>query len=193
MTQPEDRMGLASSFTMYYGLMLALISIPLILVFVVLFIRAVFDYRVYIFSGGVFLAALGVFLLYRYRKRFKKKILDESTEFMEAVRSAAAEGQSVQISILGGLMNVTYSGGNGIDKTALGWEGGATKALPAPDMVDHKNGTHAPDVIDLGYSLSSELEALHRLKQEGVLSDEEYEAAKQRLLKNEKIDPARKH
>ena len=189
----DDHMGLGVSLSMYYGFMLLLISIPVILLFVVLFIRAVFDYRFYIFSGGLILAGLGIFFLYRYRKRFKKKIFDESGEFMEAVRSAAAEGQTVQISILGGLMNVTYSGGNGNANPALGWEGGAAKALPAPDSIGRKNGTHASDTIDLGFSLSRELESLHRLKEQGVLSEEEYESAKQRLLKNEKLDPARKN
>lgn len=175
-------MGLASSLSMYYVLMLLLISIPLIIFFLVLFLRVVFEYRFYILAGGAGFMVLGGFLLYRFRGRFKKRILKESIDVMEAVRSAAGDGQTVHISILGGLMNVTYDGAD-TGHRALDWNE-PSKALPAPLNGEHRGASSArsAEILEHDPSLSKELESLRQLKERGLLTTGEYESAKKRLL-----------
>jgi hypothetical protein len=190
--QQTKGMGLASSLSVYYIFMLLLVSIPLVIFFIVLFLRAVIDYRFYIFSGGAALILLGGFLVYRFRGRFKKKIIKESVDVMEAVRSAAGDGQTVHISILGGLMNVTYEGGDGDHRKALDWNEPA-RALPAPVNGEYRPVHGGPpaaghgEIVEHDASLSSELESLYHLKERGLLTDREYESAKKRLLAEKPI------
>ncbi len=178
--------GLASSLTIYYGLMLVLISIPILLLFVVLFIRVVFDYRVYLFVGGMLVVATGSFLLYRYRGRFKRKILKETTDIMEAVRSAAGDGQTVKISLLGGMMSVTYEGKGGTEHLMAGWTGTPSRALPAPPAEGKTIERETVlDLTDLpagsAERVSASLAALDELLGKGVLTEEEYRSARKRL------------
>lgn len=185
-------MGLASSLSVYYLLMLLLVSIPLVIFFIVLFLRAMIDYRFYIFAGGGTIILVGGFLLYRFRGRFKKKIIKESVDVMEAVRSAAGEGQTVRISILGGLMNVTYEGVESDHKKALEWNEPA-RALPAPGNGQYRLAPEGPsasgraEIVENDDSISSELESLYHLKKRGLLTDREYESAKKRLLAEKTI------
>jgi hypothetical protein len=189
--QTAKGLGLASSLSIYYILMLFLISIPLIVFFMVMFLRALIDYRFYIFSGCAAMIFLGGFLLYRFRGRFKKKIIKESVDVMEAVRSAAGDGQTVHISILGGLMNVTYEG-DGCNRKELDWNE-PSRALPAPGngrrRIEH-HGTSAlghTEILNEEDALIDELENLYQLKMRGVLTDGEYETAKRRLLRGKAI------
>ena len=166
--------------------LLALISIPFLVLVVILFIRTVMDYHVWILTGIAALITGSLLLLIRRRKQIRKQFEAGKKDVMEIIRTAAREGHHVNISFIRGVIRLDYQVSKNEGHLLEGSKLGQTKALPIttscdePDeimVVDSKNSSEA---CTLG--IASELEKLSGLLEQGPLTEAEFQELKERLI-----------
>jgi hypothetical protein len=179
------RVGFASwlgSLGIFYLIIMGLISIPLVVVMVVMFIRTMFAYRIWILAGLGCLVLLTVIFIIQRRKRIAGRYDREKEDLMEVIRAAAREGHNVNVSFMHGLIRLDYEGRSGNDRPLIQAPGRTdVKALPMASA----NRTDIEDASDAkALSVADELEKLHGLLERGVVSEAEFEELKEQLLKN---------
>lgn len=177
----------AGNLAIFYLILLALITIPFLVLFMILSIRAALDYRVWILVGMVVLAATTLFLVIQRRKQLRKRFEEEKKDVMEVIRTAAREGHNVNISFLHGLVRLDYQSSNNDRRLLEGPILDQLKALPMDThsdepaevvVVEAENPSRVPPV-----SIAMELERLSGLFDRGVLTEAEFQELKERLLK----------
>ena len=177
----------AGNLAIFYLILLALITIPFLILFMILSIRAALDYRAWILVGILVLAASALFLVIQRRNQLRKRFEEEKKDVMEVIRTAAREGHNVNISFLHGLVRLDYQGSNN-DRRLL--EGPILDQLKALPMDTHADESAEVVVVETGnpsrvrpVSIAMELERLSGLFDRGVLTEAEFQELKERLLK----------
>jgi len=177
----------AGNLAIFYLTLLALITIPFLVLFMILSIRAALDYRAWILVGLLVLAAAALFLVIQRRKQLRKRFEEEKQDVMEVIRTAAREGHDVNISFLHGLVRLDYQSSNN-DRRLL--EGPILDQLKALPMDAHADESAEVVVVEAGnpsrvrpVSIAMELERLSGLFDRGVLTEAEFQELKKRLLK----------
>jgi hypothetical protein len=177
----------AGNLAIFYLLLLGLVTIPFLVLFVILSIRAVLDYYLWIIGGILVLLAAAVFLVIQRRKQIRKRLDEDKKDVMEVIRTAAREGHNVNISFLHGLVRLDYRSSNYDRRLLQGTGLGQLKALPMdmhtdepPEVVviEQENPSKAGPV-----SIAVELEKITGLFDRGVLTEAEFQELKERLLK----------
>ena len=174
----------------FYVILLALTCIPFLILFVVLSVRTVLEYALWIFPGVAVLLVAVVTLVARRKKEIQRRFETEKKDVMEVIRSAAKEGHNVNISFMHGLIRLDYQGTNNSPRLLEGSLYGRLKELPATTsgnqpsqlvMVETENHS---EVIQV--SIATELEKLSSLLNQGVVNEDEFRALKQQLLESNK-------
>jgi len=174
------------NLAVFYVTLLALISIPFLVLALILFFRTVMDYHVWILVGITAITAVTLLFFIRRRKQIRKQFEAEKKDVMEIIRSAAREGHNVNISFMRGLISLDYRGSNNEGRLLEGSKLSQPKALPLSTsgneseeiMVDNSKDlseTHTPGI-------ASELEKLSGLLEKGLLTETEYQELKTRLI-----------
>jgi hypothetical protein len=177
----------AGNLALFYLILLALVTIPFLILLVILSIRTALDYQVWILTGILILLAVTVFLVIQRRKQIQKRFENEKKDVMEVIRTAAREGHNVNISFLHGLFRLDYQSNNNDTRLIEGPEVNRSKALPMSIHTDDSNQVVmiAPqDKSEIEpVSIAMELERLSGLLDRGVLTEVEFRELKDRLLK----------
>lgn len=176
----------AGSLAIFYVILLALISIPFLVLFLVLFIRTAMDYHIWIILGLLVLLSGAAFLAMRRRKQIRKRLEKQKEGVMEVIREAAGKGHDVNISFLHGLIRLDYRGNNSQGLLLQNPASGRLKALPMSTSVDNANDAllleseNSTEVHPL--SVTGELERLSHLLDKGVLTEAEFRTLKALVL-----------
>ncbi|UCG11066.1 MAG: SHOCT domain-containing protein [Deltaproteobacteria bacterium] len=175
------------NLTLFFVIILALISIPFLILVAVLSIRTIQDYWVWILSGILATVGTAVFLLVRSRKRIRKRFEKQKEDIIEIIQVAAREGHNVNISVMHGLIRLDLQGRNDDLRLLEGPVSGQRKALPLSPGGDNPDGVLVDDPLNPSNfrppSVSAELERLSRLMEKGLVTEAEFQQLKARLLK----------
>ena len=174
------------NIALFYVTLLALISIPFLVLVLIFFVRSVIDYHVWILVGITTVIAVTSLFLIRRRKLILKQFETEKREVMEIIRTAAREGHNVNISFMRGLISLDYWGSNNDTRLLKGSKLSRLKALPLSTSASEPHEEVVVDSEDLSAShtlgIASELEELSGLLEKGLLTEAEYQELKSRLL-----------
>ncbi|MBW1990934.1 MAG: SHOCT domain-containing protein [Deltaproteobacteria bacterium] len=166
------------SIASFYSLLIFLICIPFVLIVALVWLTGVLGFNAYIFAGFVGILGIVGWRLYRSWGRFKQRLATQSGEFQEMVREATASGKDVEISLLNGVLTLRYKG-----------RGNWPEALPQAQVPLALAGpqTVTAEAVEANTSLPperlrQELEEFMRLRDEGVITAEEFDRIKAGLL-----------
>jgi hypothetical protein len=158
-----------SSLGLFYIILIGLFAIPLLAAFVVVLIKGVIDLKYAIIYGGVAVGILAVFFLARYLLKTYRRVRRDGYQTGQTVREKMKQGEPVQISVFKGMLTFTYGGryhgGGPMPPTLEGPSpAGFLPEAPSP-----------PDVV-------TQLKELSNLKNDGIVSESEFQRIKDRLL-----------
>lgn len=178
------QIGSFSNMMNFYSLLLFLIAIPFILIIALVWLTGVLGFSTWIIGGLALIMALGVWRLYRKWGQIKAKMAAQGAEFKDIVNEAAKEGKDVEVSLLNGLLTFRYHGNRYPTPVALPYPAPATLALEAPESMVAESAALAgqdPTAYELG-QLRRELEGYIRLRDSGIISPEEFDQIRNRLM-----------
>ena len=163
----------------FYSLMIFLIAIPFILIVALVWLTGVLGFSAWIFAGFAGLCAYIVWRLFRRWNDIKAKMAAQTGDFHDLMREATQNGKDVELSLMNGVVTLRYTGANRLAQ-ALPAGSGQPLALVAPEVMEPEGAeAHAwlpPE------RLREELEEFIRLRDEGVISPEEFDRIKTSLL-----------
>jgi hypothetical protein len=161
----------------FYTLMIFLITIPFVLIIGLVWLTGIMGFNAYIFAGFAFLLLFAVWRIYRRWGVIKAKMAAQSGDIQEMMRDAAAAGKDVELSLMNGVFTLRYTGATRLAQ-ALPAGSGQPLALAAPAVVEGETfQTWLPPE-----RFREELEGFLRLRDEGVISTEEFDRLKASLL-----------
>ena len=174
------------NLAIFYVILLALVTIPFVILFGIFSVRAAMDYHIWILTG-IFLLLTGlVFLVVQRRRQIRKRFEKEKKDVMEIISTAAREGHNVNVSFLHGLIRLDYRSSNNERRFLTGPTLDQLKSLPLEINADE-----AAEVVVIDsqtasrvrpLSIARELEKLSGLLDRGVLTEAEFQDLKKRLL-----------
>jgi hypothetical protein len=163
----------------FYSLLIFLIAVPFVLIIGLVWLTGIMGFNAYIFGGFACLLAYAVWRIYRRWGAIKAKMAAQGGDIQEMMREAAASGKDVELSLMNGIFTLRYTGANRLAQ-ALPAGHGQPLALEAPAaLVTPPSDAHAwlpPE------RLREELGEFMRLRDEGVISPEEFDRIKASLL-----------
>ncbi len=190
-SQADSGAGLlawAGNLAIFYLILLALVTIPFFILFIILSIRAALEYQVWIFTTVFILITATVFLLIQRKRQIRKRYEKEKQDVMEIIRTAAREGHNVNISFLRGLIRLDYQSSNNDVRLLQASTRDQLKALPMDIDLQEAAEVMVADPQDpakvLFLSTAAELGKLTSLLDRGVLTEAEFQVLKERLLKD---------
>jgi len=165
----------------FYSLLFVLLAIPFVLIVALVWLTGVIGFSTYIF---LFLGAVAAFISWRVYRRwqlFKAKLAAQGAEMGDIVKEAARQGKDVEVSLMNGLLTFRYQGRRSAPPLPLA---AAPLALAAPLELDEANMDAPASGAEwqAPSRLRQELEGFLRLREAGVISAEEFEAIKSRLM-----------
>ncbi len=163
----------------FYSLLIFLIAIPFVLIVGLVWLTGILGFNAYIFAGFAALLAFGVWRIYRRWGAIKAKMAAQTGDFQDLMREASKSGKDVEISLMNGVLTLRYTGSHRLAQ-ALPAGGAQPLALEAPAVLDPEapaSHTWLPPE-----RLREELEEFIRLRDEGVISPEEFDRIKASLL-----------
>ncbi len=166
----------------FYSLLIFLIAIPFILIVALVWLTGVLGFSAWIFAGFAGVCAYIVWRLFRRWNDIKAKMAAQTGEFQDLMREATKNGQDVEISLMNGVFTLRYSGAHRLAQ-ALPAGSGQPLALTAPGDLEAEAAEAAEAHAWLPPErLREELEEFTRLREEGVISPEEFDRIKASLL-----------
>jgi|GEM_PF-437392 len=175
----------------FYSLLFFLLAIPFVLIIALVWLTGVLGFSAWIIAGFVVLMALVCWRIYRQWGKIKARMAAHGEDVKDIVRDATRTGKDVEVTLMNGLLTFRYGGHRYVVPPALAQSGAIPLALEAPGgmggeemdpgMTDLKvvePAVHDPSV------LRQELEGFIRLRDSGVISAEEFDAIKSRLMEN---------
>lgn len=162
----------------FYSLLLFLIAIPFVLIILLVWLTSFLGLTVWLFAGFAAICAWIGWRLYRRWGGFKAKMAAGGSEFHDLMREAAKNGKNVEIALLNGMFTLRYQGQDGLPTSLPGRP--RTLALAAPPTLE----AEAEEVLPFlpPERFREELEGFIRLREEGVISSEEFDRLKASLL-----------
>lgn len=172
-----------SNMMTFYSLLFFLISIPFILIVSLVWLTGVIGFSTWI------IAALGVITLfvswriYRRLQKFKARMATQGSEVGDIVKEAARSGKDIEVSLLNGLLTFRYQGKRHPGPLQLT---ASPLALAAPEAQEAETveALSITDSLSEPGRLRQELEGFLRLRDSGVISSDEFEAIKSRLMES---------
>ena len=162
----------------FYSLLLFLIAIPFVLIVLLVWLTSFLGLTVWLFAGFAAICAWIGWRLYRRWGGFKAKMAAGGSEFHDLMREAAKNGKNVEIALLNGMFTLRYQGQDGLPASLPGRP--RTLALTAPPTLE----AEAEEVLPFlpAERFREELEGFIRLRDDGVISPEEFDRLKASLL-----------
>jgi hypothetical protein len=176
---PDPVVASLGNLANFYSLLIFLIAIPFVLIIALVWVTGILGFNAYIFAGFACLLAFAVWRLYRGWGAIKAKMAAQTGDFQDLMRQAAKSGKDVEISLMNGALTLRYSGADRL-----------THALPAarpqPLALAGPLSLEAEAAASQSWlppeRLREELEEFIKLRDEGVISPEEFDRIKASLL-----------
>jgi hypothetical protein len=162
----------------FYSLLLFLIAIPFVLIVLLVWLTSFLGLTVWLFAGFAAICAWIGWRLYRRWGGFKAKMAAGGSEFHDLMREAAKSGKNVEIALLNGMFTLRYQGQDGLPASLPGRP--QTLALAAPLTLEAEAEELLPFLPP--ERVREELEGFIRLRDDGVISPEEFDRLKASLL-----------
>ena len=159
MFKKNDGDGLMKSVMTAYLILILHVILLVGLGFLVFFFRGIVQYMVWIvLFGGLVILALGFWLFRRMRA--------EGRSLRDTLNSPLFRNKAVEISLLGGLAQFRVGPANG------------------PPLLDRPRAEDSQQLEWTGDPQVQELTELARLLQNGLITPDEYESAKQKIFRS---------
>ena len=176
---PDPAVSSLGNLANFYSLLIFLIAIPFILIIALVWLTGILGFSAWIFAGFAGLCAYIVWRLFRRWNDLKAKMAAQTGDFHDLMREATKSGKDVELSLMNGVVTLRYTGAHRLAQ-ALPAGSGQPLALAAPEAMEGEAaGPHSwlpPE------RLREELEEFTRLRDEGVISPEEFDRIKASLL-----------
>jgi len=167
-----------SNLATFYSLLIFLIAVPFVLIVALVWLTGILSFSTWILAVFAGLCAYVVWRVHRRWGALKAKMAVQGGEFSHLMREATKNGKGVEISLLNGVVTLRYHGHAGANDTLP--QARPPLALEAPVTLDAEaleaNSTLPPERV------REELEEFIRLRDDGVISDEEFDRIKASLL-----------
>ena len=164
----------------FYSLLIFLIAIPFVLIIALVWVTGILGFNAYIFAGFACLLGYIVWRLYRRWGVIKAKMAAQTGDFQDLMREATASGKDVEISLMNGVFTLRYTGAHSLTQASLPNGRPQPLALAGPLTLEAEAAdSHAwlpPE------RLREELEEFIKLRDDGVISPEEFDRIKASLL-----------
>ena len=164
----------------FYSLLIFLIAIPFILIVALVWLTTVIGFSAWIFAGFVGLCAYIVWRLYRRWGVIKAKMAAQTGDFQDLMREATKSGKDVEISLMNGIFTLRYSGAHSLTQASL--PGGRPQPLALAGPLNLESEAADPHAWLPPERLREELEEFIKLRDDGVISPEEFDRIKASLL-----------
>jgi membrane protein implicated in regulation of membrane protease activity len=178
---PEPGVASLGNLANFYSLLIFLIAIPFILIVALVWLTGILGFSAWIFAGFAALCVFIVWRLYRRWGQLKSKVAAQNDEFQDLMREANQAGKDVEISLMNGVLTLRYKGQ---DRLANALPAGRSQplALAAPLALGAETVEAAAPAFLPPERLREELEEFIKLRDEGVISPEEFDRIKASLL-----------
>jgi hypothetical protein len=177
--QVDPSVSSVGNMANFYSLLIFLIAIPFILIIVLVWLTTVLGFSAWIFATFACLLGYIVWRLYRRWGSIKAKMAAQTGDFQDLMREATQSGKDVEISLMNGIFTLRYAGAHRLAQ-ALPAGGPPPLALEAPAALSAEAAD--PRAWLPPERLREELAEFIRLKDEGVISPEEFDRIKASLL-----------
>jgi hypothetical protein len=164
----------------FYTLLIFLIAIPFVLIVALVWVTTVMGFSAWIFAGFVGVCAYIVWRLSRRWKDLKAKMAAQTGDFHDLMREATQSGKDVEISLMNGAFTLRYSGAHSLTQASLPAGRPQPLALSGPLSLEAEAAD--PHAWLPPERLREELEEFIKLREEGVISPEEFDRIKASLL-----------
>jgi hypothetical protein len=170
-----------SNMMTFYSLLFFLLAIPFVLIVALVWLTGVIGFSTWIFAGLGVIAAFVCWRIYRRWQILKARLAAQGSEVGDIVKEATRSGKDIEVSLLNGLMTFRYQGKRHPAPLQLA---APHLALAAPEGLDVETveALNISDALSEPGRLRQELEGFLRLRESGVISSEEFEAIKSRLM-----------
>ena len=177
---PDPSVSSLGNMTNFYSLLIFLIAIPFVLIIALVWVTGILGFNAYIFAGFAGLLAYIVWRLYRRWGIIKAKMAAQTGDFQDLMREATQSGKDVEISLMNGIFTLRYTGAHSLTQASLPAGRPQPLALAGPLTLEAEPpDSHAwlpPE------RLREELAEFIKLRDEGVISPEEFDRIKASLL-----------
>ena len=164
----------------FYSLLIFLIAIPFVLIIALVWVTGILGFNAYIFAGFAGLLAYIVWRLYRRWGIIKAKMAAQTGDFQDLMREATQSGKDVEISLMNGIFTLRYTGAHSLTQASLPAGRPQPLALAGPLTLEAEAAE--PHAWLPPERLREELEEFIKLRDEGVISPEEFDRIKASLL-----------
>lgn len=165
----------------FYSLLLFLIAIPFVLIVALVWLTGILGFSAWIFAGFAVLLAIAIYRAWRGWESFKRRMAAQSGDFQDILREAAKSGKDVEISLLNGVLTLRYKGRGNWPGALPGARPELLALAPPQEVVEAEEGTVSPAPLT-PERMRQELEGFLRLREEGVLTPEEFDRIKAGLM-----------
>ena len=140
------------------------IFLIIVLVVLVIILQGFLDYTLWIFLGGLGLIGLSGFLIWR-------RFIKNKESLSNLLNDPTFKGRDVEVSFLGGAVNLRL--------------GAQNKSNLSQQALQGSENQNIPQLEDKDTIRVRELNELSRLMEKGILTDDEFQRAKKKLLDDE--------
>ena len=170
-----------SNMMTFYSLLFFLMAIPFVLIVALVWLTGVIGFSTWIIAA---LGVIGIFVswrIYRRLQKFKARLATHGSEVGDIVKEATKSGKDIEVSLLNGLLTFRYQGKRQPGHLQLT---APPLALAAPEDLEAETveAMSITDSLSEPGRLRQELEGFLRLRDSGVISPDEFEAIKTRLM-----------
>ncbi len=176
----DPRVSSLGNMANFYSLLIFLIAIPFVLIIALVWVTGILGFNAYIFAGFACLLAYIVWRLYRRWGIIKAKMAAQTGDFQDLMREATASGKDVEISLMNGIFTLRYTGAHSLTQASL--PGGRPQPLALAGPLTLEAEAADPHAWLPPERLREELEEFIKLRDEGVISPEEFDRIKASLL-----------
>jgi hypothetical protein len=176
---PDPAVSSLGNLANFYSLLIFLIAIPFILIIALVWLTGVLGFSAWIFAGFAGLCGYIVWRFYRRWNDIKAKMAAQTGDFQDLMREATKSGKDVEISLMNGAFTLRYTGAN---RLATALPAGRLQPLALAGPAEMEAETLNACAWLPPERLREELEEFLRLRDEGVISSEEFDRIKASLL-----------
>ena len=177
---PDPAVSSLGNLANFYSLLIFLIAIPFILIIALVWLTGVLGFSAWIFAGFAGLCAYIVWRLFRRWNDLKARMAAQTGDFQDLMREATQNGKDVEISLMNGVFTLRYSGANRLTQASL--PGGRPQPLALAGPLTLEAEAAEPHAWLPPERLREELEEFIKLRDEGIISPEEFNRIKTSLL-----------
>jgi len=163
----------------FYSLLLFLLAIPFVLIVALVWLTGILGFNAYILAGFAVLLAWGLYRGYKGWNRFKERLAAQASGMQDLMREAARGGGNMEVSVLNGLFTLRYHGRENLFTEALPQAARAPLALEGPVVEAEAQEVPLPLPPE---RLRKELAEFLRLREQGIITAEEFDRIKTSLM-----------